>query len=370
MKGQTANLDSDGVLHRRRKSSKPATLSEVARLAGVVPMTASRAINSTGYVSDQVRHRVLLAARKLNYRPNVFARKLRGHELRAVGILLPDIANPFSAQLVAGMKEILELNGYSAFIATANRSALEEKAGLIAFIDHRVDGILVATIGTQLGDDVLGEVVEHGVPVVTVGRPIQHAGIDCVTADHYKGTYEAVSHLIGLGHKRIGFIGVSPRDSKQLRRFHGYAAALKDAGLVLREEYIIGPESGPAFSTQEDGYEGMLRLAQLKRRPTAVFARNDYTAIGALGAAHEMGLAVPGDISIAGFDNIPLSRFTIPPLTTVEQPIVEQGRRAAQFLLDRVENRVRQDRREITLPCRLVIRQSTDPSVAIRKGRL
>jgi DNA-binding LacI/PurR family transcriptional regulator len=331
-------------------------------------MTASRAINGNGYVSDQVRTRVLAVARELNYRPNVLARKLRGQELRAVGILLPDIANPFSAQLVAGMKEVLELSGYTAFIATANRNAAEEKSGLEAFIDHRVDGILVATIGTQLGDDALGEVVERGVPVVTVGRPVQHAGIDGVTADHYKGAYEAVTHMIRLGHKRIGFIGVAQKDSNRLRRFQGYAAALQDAGIKVLEEYVVGPESGPAFSTQEDGYEGMIRLAQLKRRPTAVFARNDFTAIGALGAAHEMNMSVPGDIAIAGFDNIPLSKFTIPPLTTVDQPIAEQGRRAAHFLLDRIEYRGRTGRLQVCLPCRLIVRQSSDPNVSLRKN--
>jgi DNA-binding LacI/PurR family transcriptional regulator len=350
----------------RRSAAKAATLAEVARLAGVVPMTASRAINGSGYVSDAVRQRVLQVARELNYRPNILARKLRGQELRAVGILLPDIANPFSAQLVAGMKEILELNGYTAFIATANRNVAEEQSGLVAFLDHGVDGILVATIGTQLGDDALGEVVEQGVPIVTVGRPVQQAKIDCVTADHYKGTYEVVTHLIHLGHKRIGFIGVALKDSNQLRRFHGYAAALKDAGIALREDYVVGPEGGPAFSTQEDGYDGIVRLSRVKRPPTAVFARNDYTAIGALGAAHEMGLKVPDDIAIAGFDNIPLSNFTIPPLTTVEQPIAEQGRHAAYFLLDRIEKRVRSERREVCLPCRLIVRQSTDPSVASR----
>jgi DNA-binding LacI/PurR family transcriptional regulator len=173
--------------------------------------------------------------------------------------------------------------------------------------------------------------------------------------------------MIRLGHKRIGFIGVAPKDSNQLRRFQGYAAALKDAGIAMRDEYVVGPESGPAFSTQEDGYEGMIRLAQTKRRPTAIFARNDYTAIGALGAAHEMGMSVPGDIAIAGFDNVPLSKFTIPPLTTVDQPIAEQGRRAAHFLLDRIEYRVRTSRLQVCLPCRLIVRQSTDPNIAIKK---
>jgi DNA-binding LacI/PurR family transcriptional regulator len=352
---------------RRDDPQKPATLADVARVAGVVPMTVSRTLNDTGYVSEAVRERVLRAAVELKYRPNVLARKLRGHGPHAVGILLPDIANPFSAQLVAGMKEVLEAAEFTAFITTANRSVEEEKAGLMAFIDHRADGILVATIGTQLGDDVLGSIADRGVPLVTVGRAVKHDSIDCVTADFWRGSYDVATHLIRLGHRRIGFIGVSPQSSQSLRRFRGYAEALRDAGIPLNESYVVGPESGPAFSTQEDGYDGMVRLSRLKRPPTAVVARNDYTAIGALGAAHEMGLSVPKDVAIAGFDNVPLSSFTVPPLTTVEQSSAEQGRRAAQFLLERILDRAPSGRREVCLSCRLIVRQSTDINASIRR---
>lgn len=351
----------------RSGEPRPATLADVARRAGVVSMTASRAINGSGYVSEEVRARVLKIARELNYRPNVLARKLRGRDLRAVGVLIPDIANPFSSELVKGMTEVLEANGYTTFLSTANRSVRQEEAGLLAFIDHRVDGILVATVGTQLGDDVLARIAAQGVPIVTVGRSIESVPIDHVTADHFRGAYEVTRHLIRLGHKRIGFIGVAPEHTGSLHRFAGYAAALAEAGIQQRVEYVVGPESGPAFSTEEDGFTGMLRLAKIRHHPTAVFARNDFTAIGAMRAVHELGLSVPDDIAIAGFDNIPLSAFTIPPLTTVEQPIAEQGRRAAQFLVDRMEHRVKEASRQVCLECRLIVRQSTDPSAAISR---
>ena len=339
---------------------RPATLADVARLAGVVAMTASRALNHTGYVSDDVRKRVLKAAAKLEYRPNILARQLKSQRLSAIGVLLPDIANPFSAELVNGVKRVFDPAGYSAFIALSSRSVEQENASLRAFADHRVDGLIVATRGTKMGDEVLGKFAHQGIPTVTIGRPVKIAGVDSVTADHWRGAFDVVNHLISLGHTRIGFIGISPADRFSLRRYQGYAAALEHAGIAVIPDYTVGPPEAPAFATQEDGFEGMTRLAKLKRPPTAVFARNDFAAIGALRAAHKLGMRVPEDVAIAGFDNIPLASFTTPPLTTVEQPIVEQGSAAAEFLLDRIEKRYTGSARKVCMPCKLVVRESTD----------
>lgn len=349
-------------------TTRPATLADVARLAGVATMTASRAINESGYVSDKVRERVLRAVAKLSYRPNIPARQLRVRRLNAIGVLLPDIANPFSTELVNGLKEIFDAEGYATFIATGNRSVKQENVSLQSFLDHRVDGLVVATRGTSMGDKALQEIVRQRIPLVTIGRPVRFRGIDSVTANHYQGAFDAVTHLIRLGHKRIGFIGIAAEDGRLLRRYQGYLAALKEAKIEPRCEYTVGPVDGPAYATQEDGYRGMLQLARLRRPPTAVFARNDFAAIGAIHAAHTLGLDIPGDIAIAGFDNIPLAAFTMPPLTTVEQPIAQQGREAAQFLIERIQGRSSQDR-AATMECRLIVRQSTDQALASSSDR-
>jgi DNA-binding LacI/PurR family transcriptional regulator len=348
---------------RSSSSTRPPTLADVARQAGVATMTASRALNDSGYVSESVRKRVLHAAEKLHYRPNIPARQLKLRKLNAVGILLPDIANPFSAELISGMKSVFDAEGYTTFIATANRSVKEETASLQAFIDHRVDGLVVATRGTSMGDKVLKAIAQQRIPMVTIGRPVCFRGIDSVTANHYQGAFDAVTHLVRLGHKRIGFIGIAPEDGKLLRRYQGYLAALKAARSDIRSEYTVGPADGPAYATQEDGYRGLLQLARLHRPPTAVFARNDFAAIGAMHAAHTLRLSIPGDIAIAGFDNIPLAAFTMPPLTTVEQPIAQQGQTAARFLIERIQGRSTQDR-TATMECRLIVRQSTDKTLA------
>jgi len=346
-------------LKTKASTKRPATLADVARMAGVVAMTASRAINESGYVSAEVRQRVLDAVKKLNYRPNMVARQLRVRHLNAIGILLPDIANPFSTKLIDGVRQVFDAAGYTTFIAITSGSIQQEKASLQAFVDHRVDGIIVATRGTKMGDEVLRDISRRGIPTATIGRPVKLPSVDCVTANHWQGAFDAVTHLISIGHRNIGFVGISPEDRLSLRRYCGYAAALEQAGLEVSTEYIVGPPNAPAFATQEDGFAGMLNLARLRQPPTAIFARNDFTAIGAMRAAHTLGMRVPDDVAIAGFDNIPLAAFTTPPLTTVAQPIAEQGSAAAQFLLDRIAAVKSGASRKISMECNLIVREST-----------
>lgn len=330
-------------------------------MVGIVPMTASRALNGTGYVSADVRRRVQEAARKLNYRPNMMARQLRGSRIRAIGVLLPDIANPFFAGLVTGMMPVFHAAKYTGFIAMPGRDADEENAAIRSFIDHRIDGMVVATRGTRVVDATLREIASEGIAVVTIGRPLALPMIDSVSADHFQGAFDATTHLVQCGHRRIAILGASASDQPHLRRYEGYIAALQAAGIKPNPDYEAGAEAGVAFATEHDGHAGLQRLLRLPKPPTAVFARNDYTAIGALHAAHELGLSVPRDLAIAGFDNIPLSSYQMPPLTTVEQPIEEQGRLAAELLIDRIEQNPRRPRQTIQLPCKLIVRKSTAP---------
>jgi DNA-binding LacI/PurR family transcriptional regulator len=337
------------------------TIRDIAALAEVAPMTVSRVINESGYASEDVRERVMKAVRELNYHPNGLARSLKSQRTQVIGILLPDIANPFSAQLVGGIQEMLMARGYSSFICVSERSAEREEAGIRALFDHRVDGIIIATRETDSGNELLANLTNHNLPMVVIGRYWQHPRVDRVTADHHKGAYEAVKYLIEAGHKRIGFVGVTLANGSELQRFQGYLQALRDHNLAIDEQLIVGPEAvaGPGYSTQQDGYQSMQRLLTLKTPPTAIFARNDFTAIGAMCAIHDAGRSVPEDFSVIGFDNVPLAAYTSPPLTTVHQPTEEQGRQAAALLLERIEGDQGKARREIILNCQLIVRQST-----------
>jgi DNA-binding LacI/PurR family transcriptional regulator len=350
----------NGAKPGAEKKRRP-TIVDIANRAGVAPMTVSRVINESGYVSREAREKVERAVKELNYHPNGLARSLKRQRTHVVGILLPDIANPFSAELVRGIQEALLPSGYSSFISVSERSVQREQSALRALFDHRADGIVVATRETKAGNDFLLRLAERDLPIVVVGRALNHPHVDRVTADHWKGAYEAVDHLISLGHRRIGFVGVSAINGAGLRRYQGYLDALREHDLPIDEKLIVGPtpQFGPGYSTQDDGYAGMKKLLALKKRPTAVFARNDFTAMGAICAVRDAGLSIPEDVAIVGFDNVPLAAYTTPPLTTVDQPTKEQGREAARLLLERIEGDRARERREICLDCHLVIRQST-----------
>jgi len=339
--------------------SRAATLADVAALAGVVPMTASRAINGTGYVSTAVRERVMQAARELQYRPNIIARQLRGSRLNAVGVLLPDIANPFSAELMHGIKEVLEKAGFTLFLGTTESSVKQEQAAIQAFIDHRIDGLIVATHESKEGDAAIVAAVSQSIPVVLLGRRSEMRSVDWVAADDYQGGYDAAQHLASMGHARIGFIGCSLQGVPSLPRFAGFLDGLGAAGLKIDPRHAICGVDGPGWATESTGFDGMLALSKLKTRPTAVMARNDAAAIGALRAANVLKLRVPEDVAISGFDNIPSAAFQSPPLTTVEQPTREQGRIAARLLLERIHGDRQAQSQTVVMPCALIVREST-----------
>jgi DNA-binding LacI/PurR family transcriptional regulator len=352
-----------------KQPKKPVTLADIAARAAVTPMTVSRVMNSNGYVHAETRERVLRVAREMNYSRNGLARGLKRQCTETVGMVIGDIANPFAAELTRGVREVLEERGYSLFICISEHKAKEDVQAFDSLADHRADGIIVATRASKSGNERLEELIDSGIPVSLIGRDFRHAHADLVSSDNLKGGYEATRHLIDAGHKRIGFIGVSLTEGLRLRRFQGYLEALKDNGLAVEDSLIAGGRNGsdqmPGYSTEEMGYDGMMKLLDSNNRPTAVFARNDFTALGALNAIKRAGLRIPEDIAVIGYDDIPLAAHTSPSLTTVRQPTREQGRAAAEFLLRRIEGDREQPRAERSFACELVIRESTVPRTAV-----
>jgi len=349
----------------KKQAKKQVTLADIAASAGVTSMTVSRVINKNGYVHSDTRERVLKVARDMNYRRNGLARGLKRQRTETIGLVLGDIANPYTAELSRGVREVLEARGYTLFICISEHSAKEDVQAFDSLTDHRVDGIIVATRASKLGNDRLQELVDAGVPISLIGREFRHPQTDLVGADHLKGGYEATRHLVELGHKRIGFIGVSLTKGLGLKRFQGYLEALNEYGLPVEDKLIVGGRGAndqmPGYSTEEMGYDAMTTLLRSKKRPTAIFARNDFTAIGALNAVKQAGLGVPEDIAVVGYDDIPLASHTSPSLTTVRQPTREQGRVAAEFLLRRIEEDRQLHRQERMFECELVVRESTKP---------
>jgi len=342
---------------------KKATLSDIAATIGVAPMTVSRVVNGTGYVSDETREKVMTAVRKMSYRPNGVARNLKRQRTDTVGLVLGDISNPYSTELANAVREVLSVRGYNLFICISEHSAKEDITAFESLVDHNVDGIIVATRSNAEGDEHLLEIVDGDMPVVVVGRDFHHDLVDFVSADNLTGGFEATRHLIDLGHRRIGFIGATLNNKGSLKRLQGYLNALEAHDIDIDERLITGRRDTssevPGYSTERMGYEGMKRLLSLPKRPTAVFARNDFTAVGAMTAIKEAGLSLPKDLAIVGFDDIPLAVHTVPPLTTVRQPMRLQGQLAAEMLVSRIAGKEPRQRIERILNCELIIREST-----------
>ena len=326
-------------------------------------MTVSRVINGNGYVSEETREKVLEAVKKMNYRRNGLARNLKRQRTETVGLVIGDISNPFSTELANAVRETLSFRGYNLFICISEHSAREDIAAFESLVDHNVDGLIIATRSNREGDERLSEIADSGVPIVVVGRDFKHDSVDAISADNFKGGFEATQHLVDLGHTRIGFIGAAFEDRSRLKRLQGYLAALTQHEIPIDERLITGRKGSandvPGYSTESIGYEGMKRLLSLPNRPTAVFARNDFTAVGAISAVKEAGLSIPQDIAIVGFDDTPLAVHTMPSLTTVRQPMKVQGQLAAEMLIRRISGDEGVQTETRVLDCELIIREST-----------
>ncbi|MBL8596722.1 MAG: LacI family DNA-binding transcriptional regulator [Devosia sp.] len=341
--------------------NKPATLMEVARIAGVSTATVARVLKNQGYVSAKAREQIEAAVKATGYRPNAMARNLRQQRSYTIGHVVSAVtANPFFVNVAHGAEDEAFARGFSTLLFNHNGSAERERAGIERFIEQRVDAVLFTT-AIEVSDVAL--LLKERIPVVQVERRVT-ADAPSVTVDNEVGALEAMAYLIELGHRRIAFIGGTPMVDDRLveaERENAYRIGLFNAGLSWRDEYVgHGAYYSPEDGTGRDGYRHTKAFLSLPRdkRPTAIFATCDILAASALQAINEMGLRVPGDISIIGFDDT-LAQNLAPPLTTVAQPMQELGRRAFGMALSMIEG----DRSPVPvrLPSRLVIRHSVGP---------
>lgn len=320
------------VMGRRIGGKAPVTLKDVAREAKVSNTTASRVLTgkeSPVLISEATRRRVLDAAGRLGYRPNLLARGLRTQRSGTVGVLVADITDPFSAALIPEITAVFTERGYQFLLSHA---ALDPRAGLAydRLLGSWVDGILVLS-DYVLGREAEAEVLAHHRHVVGVARTRENTLIPAVNVDDALGIRLALEHLLTLGHRHIGFVG-SRLAWDMDRRLEVFLAAMAERGLALPPEAIaLVPHSAAG------GYAAASRLLDAKVPLTALLCAADLLAVGALCALQEAGSRVPQQISVIGFDDIPLAAYTTPPLTTVRQPVDALARTAATLLLDAIE---------------------------------
>src|SRR5687767_1505033 len=328
-----------------------ATIREVAETAGVSYATVSHVINNTRLVSPETRERVLAAMDALDYRPNALARSLRQGKTNTLGLVLPDSANPFFAEISRSIEDEAFKQGYSVFLCNTELDTRRELFYVDVLSKKQVDGIIFVAAGDQA--DSLDFLVQRNMPVVMIDRNLPNVEVDAVMTDNRLGGYLATRHLIKLGHTRIACIAGPSSITPSAERIIGYRRALEEGGLSYDETLIMRGD----YHAQS-GMEITHSFLKMNPRPTAIFALNDLMALGALRAAAEAGCSVPGDLAVVGYDDLEIARFANPPLTTIAQPKKEIGVQAVNLLVGRMSQRNRSPSR-LLLPPELIVRRST-----------
>ena len=327
------------------------TIREVAERAGVSYATVSHVINNTRVVSPETRQRVLAAMAELNYRPNALARSLRQGKTNTLGLVLPDSANPFFAEISRSIEDKAFNKGYSVFLCNTELDTERELFYVDVLSKKQVDGIIFVAAGDQT--DSLDFLVREGMPVVMIDRNVPNVQVDAVLPDHRLGGFLATQHLLKLGHTRIACIAGPSSITPSAERITGYRNALEQANIPYDEKLVIRGD----YHAQS-GMDITSSILMMDPRPTAIFALNDLMALGALRAAAEAGCSVPKDLAVVGYDNLELSQYTNPPLTTIAQPKKEIGVQAVNLLVERIAQKNRPPSR-VVLPPELIVRRST-----------
>ena len=334
-----------------------ATLKDVAKKAGVSITTASRVLNdkpSQILISEQTKKKVLEVAKELDYYPNIFARSLRTKKTGIVGVIVSDITDPYFGGIINGAEKVLNENDYYFLLSSAQNSPQREELYLTKLRKSRVDGLLILGGTQRFTNDEVKQLVRGGIPIVVVGRKCPHPNASSVIVDNFTGGFVATEHLIKLGHRDIVHVTTHQARVDGEERLNGYKSALEK--YRLKEKCWI--EKGDI--TAESGYKVMTNILKKGKRPTAVFAFNDISALGVMRAIRNQELRIPENIAVVGFDDIPIAAHFDPALTTMRQPQEEMGRKGAELLMKSIEKGKENTQGDnIVLEAKLIIRKSS-----------
>jgi LacI family transcriptional regulator len=334
--------------------AKSTTITEVAKLAGVSVITASRAIRGVGPVADATREKVLKAAEQINYTPDLLAQRMRGGSSKLIGVFIRGFGSAVLHDLITSINEEARGLGYDLLIFNAENFDVPGRAPTSEMMRKLCDGLLLILPDTN--DSILGKLERAKSPCVLINFAGRDIDIPVVVGANRAGARQAVEHLIELGHERIAFIAGTAHTGQSAERQRGYEEALAAAGLALRPEYI-----GQGEFTYPTGHRAARKLFALEEPPTAVFAANDAMAFGVIDAAVEHGLSVPADLSVVGYDDIMEASYLSPKLTTLRQPLAEIGARAVRELANAIKGKGSAAAR-VELPSKFIIRGSTGPA--------
>lgn len=329
-----------------------ATIKDVARQAGVSIATVSRILNGSAGVSPGLTERVQQAITELGYQPNAVARALKVKESRSIGLIIPDIENPFFPALVRGVEDMARSYDYAVILCNSDGVGSEEERYIRLLHGKQVDGVIFT--GGVNSDASLELLASLPIPAVSLDRQSKRVHMRSVVVDNVYGAALAVRHLVDLGARRIAFIGGSPQLSVADERFKGYSQVLVEQGLPVDDELILHGDF-----TYDSGYQNAWLLLEKEYQFDAVFAANDMIAIGVIECLAARGIRVPQDVRVAGYDDIRLAGWYKPTLTTVRQPVYEMGQEAVRMLLHLLTNPVQASAEKRFRP-ELIVRQSTE----------
>ena len=331
------------------------TIKVIARIAHVSNTTVSRALNNQSRIRNKTKERILSIAKELNYRPDFIARSLVMKRTRTLGLVITTIANPFYTELAQGIEATARKLGYNIILCSTQSDLGTERLDVEMLRSKGVDGIIFTS--AHMGDPNIVELAEEGFPIVLVNRrtydPMVMGLVDYVGIDNIQGGFWAVEHLIKLGHRQIGIIGGSSESSVGFERLEGGKRALAAYGLKQFDDYFL-----EGNFLKESGYRGGKKFIKMAEPPTAVFAANDYMALGTYQAVMEEGLKVPEEIAIVGFNDIEFTSMKGIELTTIGQKKYEMGALSVENLVERIEGRKVHPPQEIILKPELIIRRT------------
>lgn len=327
------------------------TISQVAKEAGISVATVSRVINQKGAVTPETARKVQEAIERLGYQPNVWGRNLRRGESRVVLVLVPNVSNPFYAPIISGAEDRLSKDGYSILLCMTNADA-NRRAFYLEFLkDGRADGAILMEPAT---DDAHVARLAREYPLVQCCEYCDNQEVSHVSVDNFTAAYEVVKALADLGHTRIGFVGADNDFISTTFRQKGYQEGLRSLGIPVREADQLLASGDYSFAS---GVECARRLLDREDRPTALFCVSDVLALGAIQAAREMGISVPGELSVVGFDDVEYASMGYPRLTTVRQPCYELGSTAGELLVEHIRGGAAA--RAVFLDHQIIVRDST-----------
>jgi DNA-binding LacI/PurR family transcriptional regulator len=333
---------------------KHTTIKDIAKKLGISASTVSRALSNHPDIKDETKKKVRKLVKEYNYKPNPIAQSLKNNRTTIIGVIVPEIKHDFFASAISGIEEIAYHAGYTIIVCQSNESFEREVVNTNALIQQRVAGLIASISQNTKSGEHFQDVVSRGIPLVFFDRAYENVSASKVIIDDEKSANEAVTFLIKKGYKKIAHLAGPKTLEICKRRLNGYLNALKKAHIIIRNELICYGGLHEA-----DGYNSMDELLKRNVIPDAVFAANDPVAIGAFQRIKEAGLKIPQDIGIVGFSNNKITSLVDPALTTIDQPSFEMGKKAAEILIELMENGKKHVKpKKVVLEAKLIIRNS------------